>query len=195
MPGNIAGPPFSGHFTPEVLSSIRTGLKAHGAAWMSFIPTSYWYRPDDFVWALYPDLNSWTDGLLQYFLNSAQGPGPCAAPSCAVPRPRDCPGCLAGECAEPTAANAPVELRNFTSYMGNHSHILGFYASGHSSCGLPSAHYVDLLLGDVMPMVRANELDGVTVYTMQTPAAGANCGTDPARTSDKGCVVARHFGE
>ena len=55
-------------------------------------------------------------------------------------------GCLAGECADGTVCNAPGEVARVVAHLlpwGKKAHI-GFYASGHSRLGAPTARWVVL---------------------------------------------------
>ena len=98
------------------------------------------------------------DGALFYFRNEKQGVGPCAV---SAGCPLDCtgqwpgPSCLAGRCAEPTAANLPAEVVDVRKALPpNASLHVGLYVTGavqpsnHPGydCSTPSAQYARLVL-------------------------------------------------
>ena len=127
------------------------------------------------VFEQWPDLSLIGDGLAFYFRNQKQGAGPCAPASC-VWGPSDTTGehaggCLAGACAEPTVANVGGEVADIRAWMPpGRPLVVGFYATGHSSLGSPTARYVR----ELMPMILSQPgVAGSMVFTMLAPCGGA----------------------
>ena len=78
-----------------------------------------------------------------------EGAQTCAPQSCPWgPHARAHVGsCLAGICSEPTIFNAPLEIAQVVAGMPPSRNIIaGYYATGHSSSGQPTARYVSRLL-------------------------------------------------
>ena len=94
-------------------------------------------------------------------------------------------GCLARECAEPTVANVPDELADIRAWVPTDRPIIaGFYGSGHSSLGSPSAKYVREILPVLLSQPR---VDGLFVFTMLAPCGGHGrdrMPADPVCTDD-----------
>lgn len=180
--------PPDGIFTPNLVANMTSGLRAH-APWMNLIPTTY-YSEGSFVWDLWPDFPKVVDTSLFYFRNQKQGAGPCANPVCPWgPRMRSREGgCLAGACAEATAQNAAEEVAEVAAgFPAGRPLQVGFYATGHSSLGTPTARYVRMVMQDIL---QQREVAGITFYRMFVPPAGGCEGVN----DDKGCVVAEVFG-
>ena len=114
------------------------------APWVNFAPTIY-YSEDVPVFEAWPDLSLTLDAPLFYFRNQKRGAGPCAAPACVwgPSATEHVGGCLAGPCSEPTAWNVADEVADIVDWLpAGRRPLVGFYATGHSSLGSPTAQYV-----------------------------------------------------
>jgi hypothetical protein len=162
---------------------------AHTNCWRMY-PSQY-YTEGGFVWSLWPDLPKVVDTVLFYFRNQKEGAGPCANPLCPWgPRMKSRDGgCLAGNCSEATAQNAPGEIADIAAGMPPGRTVqVGFYATGHSSLGTPTARYVRMTMEAVLAQ---GVVAGLTFYRMHTPPAGGCVGE--VGDADKGCIVADVF--
>ena len=150
------------------------------------------------------------DAPLFYFRNQKEGAGPCAAradfwgPSCKPPlNDSRTGGCLAGHCADHTAINVAAELDEVATWVPAGRPILvGYYATGHSHLGSPTATYVRQLpqLALLHPRVV-----GVMTFTFLAPcgprAAESSCEGDGGYETwllelcKKGCAIADAYGE
>lgn len=143
--------PPHGLFTPQLLAEIVNSLHRHSPT-INFAPLVY-YSESVPVFDQWPDLSLIGDGLAFYFRNQKQGAGPCAAAACVWgPSGHErAGGCLAGACAEPTVANVGDEVRDIRAWLPpGRPLVVGFYATGHSSLGSPSARYVRELLPTIL---------------------------------------------
>ena len=179
--------PPHGLFTPQLLAEIVNNLHTHSPT-ISFTPLVY-YSQELPVFEQWPDLSLIGDGLAFYFRNQKQGAGPCASASC-VWGPSDTTGehaggCLAGICAEPTVTNVGGEVADIRAWMPQgRPLVVGFYATGHSSLGSPTARYVR----EIMPMILSQPgVQGSMVFTMLAPCGGAgrnSLSTEPVCTDN-----------
>lgn len=204
--------PPAGIFTPSLLARTTANLRAH-APHMSFLPVVYYSEGSAPVASLWPDLILVMDAPLFYFRNQREGAGPCAATPCwpywgpaTLPLPRGTNasrtgGCLAGPCAEPTATNVLVELDEIAKWLPSGRRILtGFYATGHSHLGTPSASYVRALPQLIMSHAA---VAGVMSFTMLAPcgprASPASCTGSGGKETwlldlcAKGCAIADSY--
>ena len=115
------------------------------APWVNFAPTIYYSEGSTPVAQLWPDLALTLDTPIFYFRNQKLGAGPCAPASCPWgPRATEhAGGCLAGPCSESTAWNVVDEVDDMRRWLPpGRRLIVGFYATGHSSLGSPTARCV-----------------------------------------------------
>jgi hypothetical protein len=181
--------PPAGIFTPDLIANMTSGLRAH-APWVNLISTTY-YTEGGFVWTLWPDLPKVVDTVLFYFRNQKEGAGPCSNPVCPWgPRMKTREGgCLAGNCSEATAQNAAGEIADIAAGMPPGRPLqVGFYATGHSSLGSPTARYVRMVMNGILAQ---GNVAGITFYRMHVPPANGCVG--PAVQTNMGCVVAEVF--
>lgn len=196
-----AGPDRRGvYFSPAFVATVTRRLRAHSPRF-TLVPVVYFFNGGTETFGGAIDLPMTLDAPLFYFRNELEGAGPCADPSCPWgPRaPANVSdrhgGCLAGECATGTARNAPQEIERVATYLpaGRKMHV-GFYATGHSSLGDPTARYVY----EIMPAILTQpSVAGVNVYCAWAPANTSDCSALSAvgAHGDKGCAVKLAFDE
>ncbi|HEY3450359.1 MAG TPA: VCBS repeat-containing protein [Myxococcales bacterium] len=172
---------------PDTIAAMTAEMRSQ-APWLALAPTFYYREGGAFVLDSWPDVGLALDSILFYFRNEKQGVGPCASAACGVPAPAKCTGaCLAGTCAEATVANAPGEIADMAQGLPGARRLqFGVYASSHSTCGQPSAAYVENLLETVLtdPLV-----EGASVYVFQHPSGACS-----SPTTDRGCAVQKEYG-
>eukprot|EP00039_Didymoeca_costata_P000726 m.47008 g.47008 ORF g.47008 m.47008 type:complete len:744 (-) comp10436_c0_seq2:87-2318(-) len=193
-PGQV----FYGDAVAQMTSAMRKR-----APWLTF--NSVVYAPFDGVdgeSSRSPDLALILDAPVFFFRNAGQGAGPCARPECPWgPFSGKREGqCLAGVCSEPTVFNLGNEVEAIVQCLpyGRRT-IVGYYATGHSSGGQPTARYVSRLLQAISttPMV-----DGIMTYTLKSAVDGCSMAPPPlfGRNNDNstlqrqlGCIVAENY--
>ena len=136
------------------------------------------------------------DAPVFFFRNHFEGAQTCAPKTCPWgPHAKAHVGsCLAGVCSEPTTFNAPLEIARVVEGLPpSRSIISGYYATGHSSSGQPTARYVSRLL---QTLAAQDRVSGVMTYCAK--AALEVCASPPLFDNGElqhqlGCIVRRAY--
>ena len=162
---NVRSGAFDGDYVARLTSAMRA--RAPHLALSSVLYSDF---------ASFPDLALMLDAPVFFFRNAMEGAQTCAPAACPWgPHARQHAGaCLAGVCAEPTTFNAPLEIGRVVAGMPpSRSVIAGYYATGHSSSGQPTARYVSRLL---QTLAVQDRVAGVMTYCAKAalrPCEGA----------------------
>ena len=192
-------------FSGQEVALITAGMRA-SAPWMVLSSVVY----TDFT--AVPDLALVLDAPVYFFRNegsdaATRGAGPCAARGCVWgPNNKEIAGgCLAGVCCEPTTFNARAELAAALAGMpAGRQLVAGYYATGHSQLGQPTARYVSRLL---QALAMQDGVAGVMTYTLKSAFAPCDAGAAPLfaradgaagdavleREHEFGCIVAHAY--
>ena len=166
-------------FTPNLVARMTSALRSQGAPWMGLATCVYYSQNGVWSFGRWPDLPMVLDAAVSFFRNEFQGVGPCVSTAS-----RHCPwgpmskgppptttgagACLAGACADTTVLNAPLEVAHMSTRVPvGRSLLFGFYATGHSSLGQPSAAYVAGLMQMAGHLPR---VDGALIAWHRHPA-------------------------
>ena len=186
---NVVGGVFDGDYVAHPANLRGRATSTHMAL------SSVVYVPFD----AFPDLALMLDAPVFFFRNAAAGAQACAPDACPWgPHARSHRGsCLAGVCSEPTTWNAPEEVARVVAGMPpSRSVITGYYATGHSASGQPTARYVSRLL---QTLAAQDRVGGVMTYCAKAalapcvspPLFGDN--TNATLQHSLGCIVARAY--
>lgn len=185
---NVLSGTFDGNYVARITSSMR----AHAAhlALSSVLYSNFSH---------FPDLALMLDAPVFFFRNALEGAQTCAPQACPWgPHARSHSGsCLAGVCSEPTTFNAPLEVAQVVAGMPpSRAIIAGYYATGHSSSGQPTARYVSRLL---QTLAVQDRVGGVMTYCAKAalqPCEGAPLfgdNTNATLQHSLGCIVQRAY--
>ena len=186
---NVVTGAFDGNYVAKITSNMRAR-----SPWLALSSVLY----SNF--SSFPDLALMLDAPVFFFRNAMEGAQTCAPSSCPWgPHARSHSGsCLAGVCSEPTTFNAPLEVAQVVAGMPpSRTIITGYYATGHSSSGQPTARYVSRLL---QTLAVQDRVGGVMTYCAK--AALAPCEAPPLFGNNTnatlqhslGCIVQRAYG-
>ena len=186
---NVMTGAFDGNYVAQITSNMR-------ARSPHMVLSSVLYSN----FSSFPDLALMLDAPVFFFRNALEGAQTCAPQACPWgPHARSHSGsCLAGSCSEPTTFNAALEIAQVVAGMPpSRTIITGYYATGHSSSGQPTARYVSRLL---QTLAVQDRVAGVMTYCAKAalqpchgpPLYGNN--TNITLQHSLGCIVKRVYG-
>jgi hypothetical protein len=186
---NVVTGAFDGNYVAKITSNMRA--RSPHLALSSVLYSNF---------TSFPDLALMLDAPVFFFRNAIEGAQTCEPAACPWgPHARSHSGsCLAGICSEPTTFNAPLEIAQVVAGLPpSRSVITGYYATGHSSSGQPTARYVSRLL---QTLAVQDRVAGVMTYCAKAalqpcthaPLYGDN--TNATLQHSLGCIVRRAYG-